>query len=87
MASSRRGEAVSTISHKELLSNLREILRRTEAGERFTLTVAGRSVANLGPASRRQWINTNELADLWRLPVDPSLARDLDAFGGELRSF
>ena len=73
-----------TIPQKELRNNSGEILRRAEAGERFTITVAGRPVANLGPASRRQWISTNDLDDLWRLPADPSLARDLEAFTGDL---
>lgn len=73
-----------TIPQKELRNNSGEILRRAEAGERFTITVAGRPVANLGPASRRQWVSTNDLGDLWRLPADPGLARDLEGFGGDL---
>ncbi len=73
-----------TIPQKELRNNSGEILRRAEAGERFTITVAGRPVANLGPANRRQWISTDDLADLWRLPADPDLAGDLDGFGGDL---
>jgi prevent-host-death family protein len=78
---------MAVISDSELRANSSEILRRAEAGEHFTITVAGRPVANLGPASRRQWVSTNQLADLWRLPADPDLAGDLDDFGGELRSF
>jgi prevent-host-death family protein len=74
-----------TIPQKELRNNSGEILRRAEAGERFTITVAGRPVAHLGPASRRQWVNSNELADLWALPADPALAKDLEGFGAELR--
>ncbi len=74
-----------TIPQKELRNNSGEILRRAEAGERFTITVAGRPVANLGPASRRQWVSANELAGLWRLPADPDLAGGLGAFGAGLR--
>jgi len=69
-----------TIPQKELRNNVGEVLRRAEAGEKFTITVSGRPVAELGPARTRQWVNTAELDDLWALPVDPTLARDLEAF-------
>jgi prevent-host-death family protein len=74
-----------TIPQKELRNNSGEILRRAEAGERFTITVAGRPVAELVPASRRQWVSTSTLGDLWALPADPRLAEDLAEFGGDLR--
>ncbi len=38
-----------TIPQKELRNNVAEVLRRAEAGEAFTITVAGRPVAELGP--------------------------------------
>jgi len=41
---------VTTIPQKELRNSVGEVLRRAEAGERFTITVAGRPVAELGPA-------------------------------------
>jgi prevent-host-death family protein len=74
-----------SIPQKELRNNSGEILRRAEAGERFTITVSGRPVAELGPAERRQWINTNTLGDLFALPPDPNLADDLAGFDAELR--
>jgi prevent-host-death family protein len=78
---------MTVISAAALRTDSTEILRRAEAGEHFTVMVAGKPVAHLGPVRRRQWASTSELADLWRLPADPELAGDLDAFGGELRSF
>ena len=77
--------SVPTIPQKELRNNVGEVLRRAEAGERLTITVSGRPVAELGPARTRQWVDTADLQELWDLPADPELARDLEAFGGDLR--
>jgi prevent-host-death family protein len=75
---------MATIPQKELRNNVGEVLRRAEAGERLTITVSGRPVAELGPAATRRWVATADLADLWRLPPDPALARDIEGFGGGL---
>lgn len=74
-----------SIPQKDLRNNSGEILRRAEAGERFTITVSGRPVAELGPATRRQWVNTSTLGALFMLPDDPNLAADLTGFEAELR--
>jgi prevent-host-death family protein len=76
---------MATIPQKELRNNIGEILRRAEAGEEFTITVSGRPVAELGPTRTRQWVSSDELADLWKLPADPTLMRDLERLGGDLR--
>ena len=49
---------METIQQKELRNNVAEVLRRAEAGEQFTITVAGRPVAQLGPTSlsRRRYL-------------------------------
>jgi prevent-host-death family protein len=73
----------TTIPQKELRNNVGEVLRRAEAGEEFTITVSGRPVAELGPAHKQQWVDTSTLKDLWALPPDPALMRDLEEFGGE----
>jgi prevent-host-death family protein len=75
---------VPSIPQKELRNNVGEVLRRAEAGEQFTITVAGRPVAQLGPSRPRQWVPSALLADLWATPADPTLDEDLNAFGGEL---
>ena len=71
-----------TIQQKELRNQVGEVLRRAEAGERFTITVSGRPVAELGPVRARQWVSSVELADLWATPPDPTLEHDLQAFAG-----
>ncbi len=76
---------MATIPQKELRNNVGEVLRRAEAGERFTITVSGRPVAELGPTRGRTWVDTGELGELWLRPADPELATDLERLGGELR--
>jgi prevent-host-death family protein len=76
---------MATIPQKELRNNIGEILRRAEAGEELTITVAGRPVAQLGPIGRSHWVSSSELADLWAMPPDPTLEKDLEFLGGEMR--
>ena len=38
-----------TIPQRELRNQISDVLRRAEEGERFTITVGGRPVAELGP--------------------------------------
>jgi prevent-host-death family protein len=71
---------VTTIPQRELRNNISDILRRAEDGERFTITVAGRPVAELGPPAEpaRTAPTFAELnAMLTRRPVDPQWAEDL----------
>ena len=56
------------------------MLRRAEAGEEFTVTVAGRPVAQIVPLRRNTWVSAAQLQDLVNLPADPTLARDLQDF-------
>lgn len=49
---------VTTIPQKELRNQVGEVLRRVEAGEVLTVTVAGREVAELRPVRRRSWVST-----------------------------
>lgn len=72
------------IPQKELRNNVADVLRRAEAGEEFTITVAGRPVARLGPERRRQWVGGPDLARVWATPAPETLAGDLEAFPGEL---
>lgn len=73
-----------TIPQKELRNNVGEVLRRAEAGEEFTITVAGRPVAHLGPTSRRRWVSGPQLDQLWVTPAPGSMLDDLEDFPGEL---
>ncbi len=72
-----------TIPQKELRNNVGEVLRRAEAGEEFTVTVAGRAVARLGPARPRNWIGGPALQRVWQTPAPQTLDDDLGSFPGE----
>jgi prevent-host-death family protein len=72
------------IPQKELRNNVAEVLRRAEAGEEFTITVAGRPVAQLGPARRRLWVSGPDLARVWETPTPRTFAEDLEVFPAEL---
>ena len=73
-----------TIPQKELRNNVADVLRRAEAGEEFTITVAGRPVAQLGPAQRRRWVSGADLARVWQTPAPATLSEDLERFPAAL---
>ena len=66
-----------TIPQKELRNQVGEVLRRVEAGETLTVTVAGRPVAELSPARRRRWVSGVALAKVWHGPTPQGLDDDL----------
>lgn len=61
---------------RELRQGASELVRRAEAGERVTVTVSGRPAAELGPIAPRRWRRWEEIAGLFRTPVDPALTDD-----------
>jgi prevent-host-death family protein len=73
-----------TIPQKELRNNVADVLRRAQAGEEFTITVAGRPVAQLGPAQRKRWVSGRDLDRVWETPAPRTLAEDLERFPSEL---
>lgn len=58
--------------------NASELVRRAEAGEQLTITVAGRPAAVLGPVSSRTWRRWNDLATVFASPTDPDWAQERD---------
>jgi prevent-host-death family protein len=74
----------ATVPQKELRNNVGEVLRRAEAGEEITITVAGRPVALLGPAARRRWVSGPTLGAIWNTPAPVTLAADLERFPASL---
>ena len=71
-----------TIPQRELRNNISSVLRRTEAGETFTVTVRGRPVARLvppGDGAPQVDVDRETLRRILALPVDETLAADLDA--------
>lgn len=75
---------MDTIPQKQLRNEVGDVLRRVEAGETFTVTVAGRPVAELGPAHRRRWVSGPALAEIWQGPPPRRLEDDLARLGAEL---
>jgi prevent-host-death family protein len=69
---------VAEVGLREMRQNASELVRRAEAGERLTVTVAGRPAAVLGPIASRRWRQWDEISDLFRTPVDAGLVQDLD---------
>ncbi|HWH12666.1 MAG TPA: type II toxin-antitoxin system prevent-host-death family antitoxin [Solirubrobacteraceae bacterium] len=75
---------MAIIPQKELRNNVGDVLRRAEAGEHFTITVAGRPVADLGPTAKRRWVSGPALERVFATPAPVTLAEDLDRFPGGL---
>ena len=71
---------MTTIPQKELRNSVGDVLRRAEAGERFTITVAGRPVAELGPTARRCWVGGPALEAVFDTPPPRTLGTDLGRF-------
>ena len=69
---------MATIPQKELRNNIGQVLRRAEAGEEITITVAGREVARLGPTERREWVGGAPLWAVWQTPAPETLEADLE---------
>ena len=72
-----------TIPQRELRNNVAAILRAAEADETFTVTVRGRPVARVVPAvdpgQPRIDVDRETIRRILALPVDDSLAAELDA--------
>ena len=58
--------------------NASELVRRAQAGEHVTITVAGRPAATLGPISPRTWRRWDDVADIFAGPSDQDWTRDRD---------
>ncbi|GAB2482818.1 type II toxin-antitoxin system Phd/YefM family antitoxin [Jatrophihabitans fulvus] len=75
---------MTTIPQKELRNQVGEVLRRVEAGETLTVTVAGREVAELSPVRRRRWVSGPALDRVWRGPAPRDLERDIAVVGASV---
>ena len=65
--------------------NASELVRRAEAGEQVTITVAGRPAAVIGPVAPRAWRRWVDLADLFGEVADLEWEADRDRLDGEPR--
>ncbi|HZU19643.1 MAG TPA: type II toxin-antitoxin system prevent-host-death family antitoxin [Gaiellaceae bacterium] len=73
---------MTIIPQKELRNNVSDVLRRAEAGEEFTITVAGRPVAGLGPVARRHWVGYDRIREIFAGPADPAWRTDVELLDG-----
>lgn len=72
------GLVSSSISVRELRNKVSEVLRRVEAGERLTVTVDRRPVAEIVPLRRHRPVPMAEaLAIASRYPADRGLLADV----------
>jgi prevent-host-death family protein len=76
--------AVSEVGLRELRQNASELVRRAQAGEHVTITVAGRPAAVLGPVSARTWRHWVDLTAVFDVPTDSDWARDRDLLDDSL---
>lgn len=68
------------VSIRELRNSTADIVKEVEAGERLTLTVNRRPVADIVPHGERRdpWVSAGELRRIVRdSPADPGLLDDL----------
>jgi prevent-host-death family protein len=58
--------------------NASELVRRAQAGEQVTITVAGRPAAVLGPVNPRTWRQWVDLAEIFAAPTYAEWAGERD---------
>jgi prevent-host-death family protein len=69
---------VDTISIRELRNHVSEVVRRVEAGERLTVTVDRRPVAEIIPIQRRRAVPIEVAEEIRRrFPLDGGILADI----------
>lgn len=76
---------MEAVGLRELRQDASELVRRVEAGEEISITVAGRPAARLVPAAPRSWRRWTDIADLFDGPEDQAWAQDRDEVDHDLR--
>lgn len=79
------GGGISTVGLRELRQEASELVRRVEAGEEITITVAGRPSARLVAAAARTWRSWDEVAELFHGPADTAWEADRDRIDQAVR--
>lgn len=75
---------MSVVGLRELRQQASELVRRVEAGEEVTITVAGRPSARLVGVAPRAWRRWEEIADLFSGPADTTWEQDRALIDQEL---
>lgn len=76
---------MAVVGLRDLRQRASELVRRAEAGEEITITVATRPSARLVPLAPQSWHRYDELTDLFSGPGDPAWAADRDRVDQVLR--
>jgi len=75
---------MTTVGLRELRQQASELVRKVEAGEEITITVAGRPSARLVPTASRTWRRWDEIGELFRGPGDDDWEQDRHRVDQEL---
>ncbi len=75
---------MATVGLRELRQDASDLVRRVEAGEEITVTVAGRPSARLVPARPIRWRAWGDVADLFAGPADADWDADRGLVDGDL---
>ncbi len=76
---------MDTIGLRELRQQASELVRRVEAGEEITITVAGRPSARLVAVTPQRWRRFEDVRELFRGPADTAWEADRDRVDQALR--
>jgi prevent-host-death family protein len=76
-------QGVETVGLRELRQQASELVRRVEAGEEITITVAGRPSARLVSVAPRAWRTWNDVAELFAGPTDGDWEHDREQIDQE----
>lgn len=76
--------SVNEVGLRELRQNASELVRRAEAGEHVTITVAGRPAAVLGPVASRSWRYWDEIQDVFAQALDDGWESDRALISSEV---
>ena len=78
-------EVVDAVGLRELRQNASELIRRVEAGESLTVTVAGRPAALLVPATTGTWRQWADISDVFSGVADADWETDRELIADDLR--
>ena len=77
--------AMAVVGLRELRQRASELVRRAEAGEEITITVATRPSARLVPLAPQSWRAYDDVVDLFAGPADQDWAADHERIDQVLR--
>jgi len=76
---------VIVVGLRELRQQASELVRRVEAGDEVTITVAGRPSARMVPIAPKSWRTYSDVADVFHGPADAQWATDRERVDDALR--